>query len=127
MARRGQQLSDRAVRRHQEGYLYEEYLDSPWLTLVIYWLIQTRSVYLAARGQDVTIGRALRPFPRSKPSMPLSRHSAFRTCPSDLFFQPHSDLAHEHSTTCCMRTPTLLENMNSLLKALSDLKVCSDR
>src|SRR5260370_1823223 len=33
----------------------------------------------------VTIGRALRPFPRSKPSVPLSRHSAFRTRPSDPF------------------------------------------
>ena len=40
-----------------------------------------------------------------------------------IHFQPYSDLAHEHSTTCCMRTPTLLENKNSLLKALSDLKV----
>ena len=40
------------VLRDQEGYLYEEYLDSPWPTLVIYWPIQTRSVYLAARGQE---------------------------------------------------------------------------
>jgi hypothetical protein len=42
------------VLRDQEGYLYEEYLDSPWPTLVIYWPIQTRSVYLAARGQEDT-------------------------------------------------------------------------
>ena len=40
------------VLRDQEGYLYEEYLDSPWPTLVIYWPIQTRSVYLVARGQE---------------------------------------------------------------------------
>jgi hypothetical protein len=38
-------------------------------------------------------------------------------------FQPHSDLAHEHGTTRCMSTPTVLENKNPLLKALSDLKV----
>ncbi|HCF87645.1 MAG TPA: hypothetical protein DEV72_20865 [Ktedonobacter sp.] len=40
------------VLRDQEGYRYEEYLDSPWPTLVIEWPIQTRSVYLAARGQE---------------------------------------------------------------------------
>ena len=40
------------VLRDQEGYLYEEYLDYPWPTLVIYWPIQTRLVYLAARGQE---------------------------------------------------------------------------
>lgn len=40
------------VLRDQEGYLYEEYLDSPWPTLVIYWPVQTRLVYVAARGQE---------------------------------------------------------------------------
>jgi hypothetical protein len=40
------------VLRDQEGYLYEEYLDCPWPTLVIYWPIQTRLVYLAAREQE---------------------------------------------------------------------------
>ena len=40
------------VLRDQEGYLYEEYLDCPWPTLVIYWPIQTRSVHLAAQGQE---------------------------------------------------------------------------
>ena len=38
--------------RDQEDYLYEEYLDSSWPTLVIYWPIQTRSVHLVARGQE---------------------------------------------------------------------------
>jgi hypothetical protein len=40
------------VLRDQEGYLYEGYLDCPWPTLVICWPIRTRSVYLAARGQE---------------------------------------------------------------------------
>jgi len=40
------------VLRHQEGDLYEEYLGCPWSTLVISWPIQTRSVYLAAQGQE---------------------------------------------------------------------------
>ncbi len=40
------------VLRDQEGYLYEEYLDCSWPTVVIWWPIQTRSVYLAARGQE---------------------------------------------------------------------------
>lgn len=40
------------VLRDQEGYLYEEYLDYPWPTLVIFWPIQTRSVHLAAREQE---------------------------------------------------------------------------
>jgi hypothetical protein len=40
------------VLRDQEGYLYEEYLDYPWPTLVIYWPIQTRLVYLATQGQE---------------------------------------------------------------------------
>ncbi len=40
------------VLRDQEGYLYEEYLDNPWPTVIIYWPIQTRSVHLAARGQE---------------------------------------------------------------------------
>ena len=40
------------VLRDQEGYLYEEYLDYPWPNLVIYWPVQTRLVYLAARGQE---------------------------------------------------------------------------
>lgn len=40
------------VLRDQEGYLYKEYLDCLWPTLVICWPIQTRSVYLAARGQE---------------------------------------------------------------------------
>ena len=40
------------VLRDHEGYLYEEDLDNPWPTLVIYWPIQTRSVHLVARGQE---------------------------------------------------------------------------
>ena len=40
------------VLRDQEGYLYEEYLDYPWPTLVIYWPIQTRLTYLSTRGQE---------------------------------------------------------------------------
>ncbi len=40
------------VLRDQEGYLYEEYLDYPWPTLVIYWPTQTRLVYLGAQGQE---------------------------------------------------------------------------
>lgn len=40
------------VLRDQESYLYEEYLDYPWPTLVIYWPIQTHSVMLSARGQE---------------------------------------------------------------------------
>jgi hypothetical protein len=40
------------VLRGQEGYIYEEYADFPWSTVVIYWPIQTRLLYLAARGQE---------------------------------------------------------------------------
>ncbi len=40
------------VLRDQEGYRYEEYLDYPWPTLVIYWPIQTRLAYLTAHGQE---------------------------------------------------------------------------
>jgi hypothetical protein len=40
------------VLRNQEGYLYEEYLDCGLPTVVIYWPPQTRTVYLAARGQE---------------------------------------------------------------------------
>ena len=36
----------------------------------------------------VAIGRDLRPFPRSKPCGPLSRHTAFRTRPSGTMFNP---------------------------------------
>jgi hypothetical protein len=55
------------VLRNQEGYLYEEYLDCPWPTLVIYWPIQTRLLYLAARGQEdsyTIFMAALLPGPR---------------------------------------------------------------
>ncbi len=41
------------VLRDQEGYLYEEYWDCRWPTLVIYWPIQTGLVYLAARGKKI--------------------------------------------------------------------------
>lgn len=40
------------VLKYQEGYLYEEYLDSLWPTLVVYWPIRTRLAYLAACGQE---------------------------------------------------------------------------
>lgn len=40
------------VLRDQEGYLYEEYLDNSWPTLIIYWPSQTRSVYLPVLGQE---------------------------------------------------------------------------
>jgi hypothetical protein len=40
------------VLRDQEGYLYEEYWDCGFPTLVISWPAQTRFVYVAARGQE---------------------------------------------------------------------------
>ena len=42
-------------------------------------------------------------------------------------FRPCSDLARERSTTCCMGTPAMPGNKNSLLTALSDLKVYLDQ
>ncbi len=38
----------------------------------------------------------------------------------NMYFQCHSDLAHERGTTRCVRTPALPENKNPLLTALSD-------
>ena len=55
------------VLRNQEGYLYEEYLDCPWPTLVIYWPIHTRLAFLTARGQEdssMIFLAALLPGPR---------------------------------------------------------------
>ena len=51
------------------------------------WASQTRDAspplsMTKRRLCQVAIGRALRPFPRSKPSGPVSRHSAFRFGPS---------------------------------------------
>ncbi|GHO98515.1 hypothetical protein KSF_085630 [Reticulibacter mediterranei] len=40
------------VRRNGEGYLYEEYLDSGFPPLVIYWPAQTRFVYVAPCEQE---------------------------------------------------------------------------
>ena len=44
-----------------------------------------------------------------------------------IYVQPYSDLASEHGTTRCVSTPTMLENKNSLLRALSDLQVYFDQ
>ncbi len=38
----------------------------------------------------------------------------------NMYFQCHSDLAHERGTTRCVRTPAMPENKNPLLTALSD-------
>ncbi|MBE3561728.1 MAG: hypothetical protein IMW89_21275 [Ktedonobacteraceae bacterium] len=40
------------VERCREGYLYEDYLDVGFPTLIIFWPVQTRFVYVAARGQE---------------------------------------------------------------------------
>jgi hypothetical protein len=76
------------VLRDQEGYLYEEYLDYSWPTLVIYWPIQTRSVYLAARGQEgsyVIFVAALLPGPR------VELHLTYDYRPWDTFFGPFEE------------------------------------
>ncbi len=70
------------------------HLDKIWLIRILgdQRCDSMKSMYISSSetrvDHIVTIGRALRPFPRSKPSVPLSRHSAFRTRPSDLFFNP---------------------------------------
>jgi len=77
------------VLRDQEGYLYEEYLDYPWPTLVIYWPIQTRLVYLATRGQEedsyVIFMAALLPRPRSE------LHLTYDYRPWDSLFGPFEE------------------------------------
>ena len=40
------------VERCREGYLYEDALDVGFPTLLIVWPVQTRFVYVAARGQE---------------------------------------------------------------------------
>ena len=40
------------VLREWEDYVYEEYWNYPWPTLVIYWPPNTRLVYLAPTGQE---------------------------------------------------------------------------
>ena len=62
--------------------------------------------------------RILAPLPESlchRYQMMIRHHLAW-----NMYFQCHSDLAHERGTTRCVRTPALPENKNPLLTALSD-------
>jgi hypothetical protein len=57
------------VLREQEGYVYEEYWNFPWPTVIIFWPPGTQSVYLSPDGQEdsVTIFMAmLLPGPRAE-------------------------------------------------------------
>jgi hypothetical protein len=40
------------VRRNHEDYVYEEYWDCPWPTLMVVWPVSTHSVYLVPTTQE---------------------------------------------------------------------------
>lgn len=77
------------VRRSQEDYVYQEYWDYPWPTLIITFPPNTRSVYLAPTGQedDMTIFlAALLPGPRAELHLTYDYHLFLFFCPFAEFF-----------------------------------------
>lgn len=77
------------VRRKWEDYVYEEYWNYPWPTLIIYWPPNTRSVYLAPTGQEdgMTIYIAiLLPRPEAELHLTYDYRLFFPFCPLEEFF-----------------------------------------
>ncbi len=77
------------VLREQEGYIYEEYWNWPWPTLIIAWPPDTRSVYLAPTGQEdgVTIFMAaLLPGPGVELHLTYDYRLFFLLSPFEEFF-----------------------------------------
>ena len=79
------------VRRQCEGYIYiyKEYWNYPWPTLIIYWPPNTRSVYLAPTGQEdgMTILIAmLLPRPGAELHLTYDYRLFFPFCPLEEFF-----------------------------------------
>ena len=77
------------VLREWEDYVYEEYWNYPWPTLVIYWPPNTRSVYLAPTGQEdgMTIFIAmLLPRPGAELHLTYDYRLFFPFCTLEEFF-----------------------------------------
>lgn len=77
------------VLREQEGYVYEEYWNYPWPTLIVIWPPNTWSVYLAPTGQEdgVTIFMAaLLPAHRAELHLTYDYRLFFLFCPLEEFF-----------------------------------------
>ncbi len=68
----------------------------------------------------VAIGRA-RAFPLLQTVRAAFTAHGFPYSRLFVFFQPRSDLAHEHNTTRCVRSPAVPENKAILLAALSEI------
>lgn len=73
------------VLRGWEGYIYEEYGDFPWPTLVIYWPLQTRLLYLTSRGQEDGYIIFVAALP---PGLRVELHLTYDYRPLDLLFGP---------------------------------------
>src|SRR6266704_19862 len=68
----------------------------------------------------VAIGRACA-FPLLQTGQAIFTASGFPYSRLLVYFRPRSDLAHEHGTTRCVRSPAVPENKAVLLAALSDV------
>jgi hypothetical protein len=77
------------VWRQREGYIYEEYWNYPWPTLIIYWPPNTRSVYLESTGQEDGMAifiAMLLPRPRAELHLTYDYRLFFPFCPLEEFF-----------------------------------------
>ena len=77
------------VFKEQRDYVYEEYWNYPWPTLIVVWPPNTQSVYLASAGQEdgMTIFlAALLPESRAELHLTYDYRLFFLFCPFEEFF-----------------------------------------